>query len=122
MTHTIATNDDTRIYFKDWGTGQPVVFSHGWPLSADAWDDQMLFLGEHGYRVIAHDRRGQTWTRTPTISPRSSGTPTDSEDTLQFSELTGVRPMIERYPLAKAEEAYARMMSGKAEFRAVLTM
>lgn len=54
------------IYYKDWGAGQPVVFSHGWPLSADAWDDQMVFLGQHGYRVIAHDRRGhgrsgQTW-------------------------------------------------------------
>ena len=58
MTNTITTTDGTRIYFKDWGTGQPVVFSHGWPLSADAWDDQMLFLGERGYRVIAHDRRG----------------------------------------------------------------
>ncbi len=55
---TIKTNDGTEIYFKDWGKGQPVVFSHGWPLSGDAWDDQMLFLGEQGYRVIAHDRRG----------------------------------------------------------------
>ena len=64
---TITTRDGTQIYYKDWGRGQPVVFSHGWPLSADAWDDQMLFLGEHGYRVIAHDRRGhgrssQPWT------------------------------------------------------------
>ena len=55
---TITTKDGTQIYYKDWGSGQPVVFSHGWPLSADAWDDQMLFLGERGYRVIAHDRRG----------------------------------------------------------------
>ena len=55
---TITTRDGTQIYYKDWGSGQPVVFSHGWPLSADAWDDQMLFLGTHGYRVIAHDRRG----------------------------------------------------------------
>jgi non-heme chloroperoxidase len=55
---TITTRDGTEIYYKDWGTGQPVVFSHGWPLSADAWDDQMLFLGTHGYRCIAHDRRG----------------------------------------------------------------
>lgn len=46
------------IYYKDWGSGQPVVFSHGWPLSADAWEDQMFFLAQHGYRVIAHDRRG----------------------------------------------------------------
>ncbi len=55
---TIITTDGTQIYYKDWGTGQPVVFSHGWPLSADAWDSQMLFLASHGYRVIAHDRRG----------------------------------------------------------------
>ena len=55
---TITTKDGTQIYDKDWGSGQPVVFSHGWPLSADAWEDQMLFLGERGYRVIAHDRRG----------------------------------------------------------------
>jgi non-heme chloroperoxidase len=54
----ITTKDRTKIYFKDWGTGRPVVFSHGWPLTADAWDAQMLFLGENGYRVIAHDRRG----------------------------------------------------------------
>jgi non-heme chloroperoxidase len=55
---TIAAKDGTQIYFKDWGSGQPVVFSHGWPLDADAWDPQILFLVQHGYRVIAHDRRG----------------------------------------------------------------
>src|SRR4051794_26923537 len=55
---TITTKDGTRIYYKEWGSGQPVVFSHGWPLSADAWEDQMAFLGAHGYRCIAHDRRG----------------------------------------------------------------
>jgi len=58
LINMITTKDGTKIYFKDWGTGRPVVFSHGWPLTADAWDAQMLFLGEHGYRVIAHDRRG----------------------------------------------------------------
>jgi non-heme chloroperoxidase len=55
---TITATDGTEIYYKDWGTGQTVVFSHGWPLSADAWDDQMLFLANNGYRCIAHDRRG----------------------------------------------------------------
>jgi non-heme chloroperoxidase len=64
---TITTKDGTQIYYKDWGSGQPVVFSHGWPLSADAWEDQMVFLADHGYRCIAHDRRGhgrssQPWT------------------------------------------------------------
>jgi len=56
--NTITTADGTQIYFKDWGTGPPVVFSHGWPLSADSWEGQMLFLASHGYRCIAHDRRG----------------------------------------------------------------
>jgi len=55
---TITTQDGTQIYYKDWGAGQPVVFSHGWPLSADSWEAQMLFLAANGYRCIAHDRRG----------------------------------------------------------------
>jgi non-heme chloroperoxidase len=55
---TITTKDGTEIYYKDWGKGPVVTFSHGWPLNADAWDGQMLFLAQHGYRVVAHDRRG----------------------------------------------------------------
>ena len=55
---TITTTDGVEIFYKDWGTGQPIVFSHGWPLSADDWDTQMLFFLQQGYRVIAHDRRG----------------------------------------------------------------
>ena len=63
---SITTKDGTEIYYKDWGKGQPIVFSHGWPLSSDDWDAQMLYFGRHGFRVIAHDRRGhgrstQTW-------------------------------------------------------------
>ena len=54
----LTTKDGTQIYYKDWGGGQPVVFSHGWPLSSDSWESQMLFLASHGYRCIAHDRRG----------------------------------------------------------------
>jgi non-heme chloroperoxidase len=65
-TGTVQAKDGASIFYKDWGTGQPIVFSHGWPLSADDWDTQMLFFGQKGFRVIAHDRRGhgrstQTW-------------------------------------------------------------
>ena len=66
---TIATKDGTQIYYKDWGTGPVVTFSHGWPLNADAWDGQMLFLAQNGFRVVAHDRRGHG--RSTQISSRN---------------------------------------------------
>ena len=76
---TVTTKDGVEIFYKDWGSGQPIVFSHGWPLSADDWDAQMLFFLHHGYRVIAPDRpgmaalrrsaKGTTWTTTPTTWP-----------------------------------------------------
>ena len=65
----ITTKDGVEIFYKDWGKGQPIVFSHGWPLSADDWDNQMLFFLSRGYRVIAHDRRGHA-------APLRSGTAT----------------------------------------------
>jgi len=64
----VRVKDGTRIYYKDWGSGQPIVFAHGWPLNADAWDDQMFFFSERGYRTVAHDRRAhgrstQSWNK-----------------------------------------------------------
>ena len=82
---TISTKDGTTIYYKDWGKGQPIVFSHGWPLTADDWDGQMLFFGQRGYRVIAHDRRGhgrstQTWDGTTWIPMLTTWGPTEKLD------------------------------------------
>src|SRR6188472_4221577 len=54
----VTTEDGTEIFYKDWGSGQPIMFHHGWPLSSDDWDSQMMFFLQHGYRVVAHDRRG----------------------------------------------------------------
>jgi non-heme chloroperoxidase len=70
---TITTKDGTEIYYKDWGQGPVVTFSHGWPLSADAWDGQMLFLAQHGYRVVAHDRRGHGRSSQPSTGNDMNG-------------------------------------------------
>jgi len=72
---TVTTTDGTEIFYKDWGSGQPIVFSHGWPLSADDWDTQMMFFLGHGFRVVAADRCWR-WSSISTCTTRStSGTP-----------------------------------------------
>jgi non-heme chloroperoxidase len=87
---TITTKDGTQIYYKDWGTGQPIVFSHGWPLSADAWEDQMIFLADRGYRCIAHDRRGHG----------RSGQPWDGNDMNTYADDLGA--LVEKLGLKNA--------------------
>ena len=88
---TITTKDGTRIYYKDWGEGQPVVFSHGWPLNADAWQSQMVFLAENGYRTIAHDRRGHGRSSQP-----SGGNDMDTyaDDLAALLETLGLRDAV----------------------------
>lgn len=88
---TITTRDGAEIFYKDWGAGQPVVFSHGWPLSADAWDAQMMFLGERGHRVIAHDRRGHGRSSQPW-----SGNDMDTyaDDLAEFIETLDLRDVV----------------------------
>jgi non-heme chloroperoxidase len=87
---TITTRDGTEIYYKDWGEGPVVVFSHGWPLSSEAWDEQMLFLAQHGYRVVAHDRRGHGQSSQPTSGNDMNTYAEDLAAILEALELTGV--------------------------------
>lgn len=83
-----ATRDGTEIYYNDWGAGQPVVFSHGWPLSADAFEDQMFFLANHGYRCIAHDRRGHGRSSQPWTGNDIDHYADDLADLVAYLELT----------------------------------
>ena len=87
---TITTKDGTQIYYKDWGTGQPVVFSHGWPLSADSWAGQMLFLASNGYRCIAHDRRGHGRSSQPWRGNEMNTYADDLSELIEALDLKGV--------------------------------
>ena len=87
---TITTTDNTQLHYKDWGTGQPVVFSHGWPLSADAWESQMIFLASHGYRCIAHDRRGHGRSSQPWNGNDMDTYADDLAELLEALDLKGV--------------------------------
>jgi non-heme chloroperoxidase len=87
---TIITRDGTEIYYKDWGEGPVVTFSHGWPLNADAWDGQMLFLAQNGYRVVAHDRRGHGRSSQPTGGNDMNGYADDLAAVVEALDLTDV--------------------------------
>src|ERR671913_1833370 len=87
---TITTEDGTQIYFKDWGTGQPVVFSHGWPLNADAWESQMVFLASNGYRCISHDRRGHGCSSQPSGGNEMDTYADDLATLIETLDLRGV--------------------------------
>jgi non-heme chloroperoxidase len=87
---TITTTDGTQISYKDWGTGQPVVFSHGWPLSADSWEAQMVFLASNGYRCIAHDRRGHGRSSQPWNGNEMDTYAEDLSELIGTLDLTGV--------------------------------
>lgn len=84
---TFTTSDGTEIYYKDWGTGQPVVFSHGWPLNSDAWDGQMLFLVQNGFRTIAHDRRGHGRSSQPSTGNDMDGYADDLAALIEMLDL-----------------------------------
>ena len=88
---TITTKDGTQIYYKDWGTGQPLVFSHGWPLNADSWEAQMVFLASNGYRCIAHDRRGHGRSSQPW---RGNEMDTDADDLSELIETLDLKAAV----------------------------
>src|SRR5690606_18432111 len=85
--NTLTTQDGTQIYYKDWGDGPVVTFSHGWPLNADAWDGQMHFLARHGFRVIAHDRRGHGRSSQPSSGNYMNGYADDLAQLIEALDL-----------------------------------
>jgi len=94
---TITTTDGTQIDYKDWGSGQPVVFSHGWPLSADAWEDQMVCLVTRGYRCIAHDRSSQPWQGNDMVTYAADLATLDLTDAIHVGHSTGDGDVV-RFP------------------------
>src|SRR5665647_39235 len=88
--NTITTKNGTQIYFKDWGSGQPVVFSHGWPLNADAWESQMVYLASKGYRCIAHDRRGHGRSSQPWNGNEMDTFADDLSELIETLDLNGI--------------------------------
>src|SRR5207344_1187962 len=86
---TITVKDGTTIYYKDWGKGPVVTFSHGWPLNADAWDGQMFFLAQHGFRVVGHDRRGHGRSSQPSSGNDMDGYADDLAAVIEALDLTG---------------------------------
>jgi non-heme chloroperoxidase len=86
----ITTKDGTQIYYKDWGVGQPIVFSHGWPLNSDSWEAQMLFLADHGFRAIAHDRRGHGRSSQPWNGNEMDTYADDLAELIEALDLNGV--------------------------------
>ena len=114
---TITTKDGTQIYYKDWGAGKPVVFSHGWPLSADSWEAQMVFLASNGYRCIAHDRRGHGRSSQPW-----SGNEMDTygDDLSALIETLDLNATLKIYPGAPHGLAYTHKDQLNADLLAFL--
>ena len=117
----VVTKDGVEIFYKDWGKGQPIVFSHGWPLSADDWDAQMMFFLNHGYRVIAHDRRGhgrssQPPTATTWITMRTTSQPSRRISISRMPSTSAIRPAAAKlcviwHGMAKAGVVRAAIIS-----------
>src|SRR5213596_383593 len=87
---TITMKDGTVLFYKDWGKGRPVVFCHGWPLNSDAWDGQMMFLGERGFRVVAHDRRGHGRSTQTSVGNDMNGYADDLAAVIEALDLKGI--------------------------------